>query len=208
MATSGKGPVGRPRTFDREHVIAVAVESYWRDGVHGISINEICRRASVSKPGLYREFGGEDGLIDAALVRYAQSVLEPNFKRVSEVASFAMGVATLIELMTDTERTGPAGCLLVKMQHAPERLGPATRQRVHELRSGALAGYAAWIDRAKDQGEIPSELSTDVAVALVDVQCTTLLTHMAIGTDPQLLRAQARLALAGLTGDAVEPPML
>ena len=41
---------------------------YWRDGVH--AFNEVCRRVSVSKPSIYREFGGEDGLVEAVLIYY------------------------------------------------------------------------------------------------------------------------------------------
>ena len=43
------------------------MDSYWRDGVENVSLNELCRRAEVSKPGVYREFGGEEGLLDAVL---------------------------------------------------------------------------------------------------------------------------------------------
>ena len=57
--------VGRPKTLDKSHALATALEGYWREGVYGMSVNEVCRRAGISKPGLYREFGGEDGLLTA-----------------------------------------------------------------------------------------------------------------------------------------------
>ncbi len=60
-------PIGRPKTFDRDRVIGIAMECYWREGVDGVLLNELCRRAAVSKPGVYREFGGEDGLMDAVV---------------------------------------------------------------------------------------------------------------------------------------------
>ena len=72
MSTSPHKPArGRPKTFDRDRTLDVAMESYWREGPGGISLNEVCRRAQVSKPGLYREFGNEDGLLDAVLTRWS-----------------------------------------------------------------------------------------------------------------------------------------
>jgi AcrR family transcriptional regulator len=51
------------------------MESYWRDGPTAVSVNEICRRADVSKPGLYREFGNEDGLRSAVVQTYELVIL-------------------------------------------------------------------------------------------------------------------------------------
>ena len=191
--------VGRPRTFDRDRVAAVALESYWNDGVGGVSLNEICRRAGVSKPGLYREFAGEDGLMDAALSLYAETVLEPNFGHVVDDLPLAELLAAMIEWMVDVGRSGPVGCLLANMRQMPDRLGPATRDRVAELREQARSTYATWVEQAKETGEVPPTVSTDVAAVLIDFQLTNLLVQVALGEDPQMLKAQAMLSFAGLT---------
>ena len=70
-----KRKVGRPKTLSRDHALGVALEGYWREGIYGMSVNEVCRRAKIAKPGLYREFGGEDGLMTAVLDLYSKSVL-------------------------------------------------------------------------------------------------------------------------------------
>lgn len=191
--------MGRPRTFDSGRVIEVAVESYWTDGVQGVSLNEICRRAGVSKPGLYREFGGEDGLMDAALDHYAQTVLAPNFENIADDASLAETLAVMIEFMVDVDRSGPVGCLLANMRQVPDQLGSATSKQVAALREQAKAAYATWVERAKETGEVATSISTDVAVALIDFQLTNLLVQVALGEDPELLQAQATLSFASLT---------
>jgi AcrR family transcriptional regulator len=191
---------GRPKTFDRAHVIDVATENYARDDLHTLSLNEICRRAGVSKPGVYREFGGEDGLMDAVLQRYSETVLTPVTALIAQDRPFIEGLAALVAFMTDTEGAEPRGCLLAKMRESPSRLGPDTRATVAALRAGGLASYANWVERAKGRGEISDAVPTAVAAAFLDTQFTILLLKMAQGEDPKLLRAQARLAFAGLTG--------
>jgi hypothetical protein len=108
--------------------------------------------------------------------------------------------------MTDPDRPVPTGCLLSSMRVSPSRLGPATRARVETLRDESRADYAAWVERAQGRGEIAPEVSVEVAAAFIDTQFTTLLVQMAAGEDPELLRAQARLAFTGLTGAGASSP--
>ncbi|MCO4747785.1 MAG: helix-turn-helix transcriptional regulator [Proteobacteria bacterium] len=46
-------------------MIAKAVDHFWREGLRAVSLNQLCQVIGISKPGLYREFGGEDGLMQA-----------------------------------------------------------------------------------------------------------------------------------------------
>jgi AcrR family transcriptional regulator len=186
-------------------VIAVAMDSYWREGTDGVPLNEVCRRAQVSKPGVYREFGGEDGLMDAVLERYAETVLSPTWELTTHERPFAEVLATLVGFLTDAGDTRPAGCLLAMMRVLSSDLGPATKARVEALGAHARGIYADWVDRAKTRGEIASSVPTTVAAALIDTQFTMLLVQMALGADPGLLRAQAGLAFAGLTGAVIDP---
>jgi len=60
---------GRPRKASKIQIVENAMALYWHDGLSSRSLNEMCRQLEVSKPGLYREFGGEDGLIAECLTR-------------------------------------------------------------------------------------------------------------------------------------------
>lgn len=201
MSEASDKPVrGRPKTFDRDRVIDVAMNAYWREGLDAVSLNELCRRAQVSKPGLYREFGGEDDLMDAVLAHYAEEVLAPTLEQTTADRPFRDVLGDLVWFMTDADRAQPAGCLFAKMRTSSYRLGEATRSRVELLRQDALSRYADWVERAKERGEVDRSVPTAVAAAFLDVQFTTLLVQMAAGEDPEMLRAQAQLAFAGLTG--------
>ena len=175
------------------------MEGYWSEGTNGPSLNELCRRASVSKPGLYREFGGEDGLMDAALELYASNVLEPMFDQVDTSAPLNQVLTAMVDMLTDSDRAGPAGCLLAQMHHAPHRLGPLTTARVDALRETTRQSYCELIELAQQRGEVAADMSAKVAAAMIDIQCNALLMRMAAGEDPDLLRAQALLAFRGLT---------
>ena len=67
---------GRPKTIDLERIKNVAMVNYWSDGPTNVSLNEICFKAKISKPGLYREFGGEDGLMKSVLLLYKNTLIQ------------------------------------------------------------------------------------------------------------------------------------
>ena len=70
LENNNKRPRGRPKTIEYDTTLAIAVNAYWSKGIDGMSVNEVCRLAKVSKPSLYREFGNEDGLLNAVFKYY------------------------------------------------------------------------------------------------------------------------------------------
>lgn len=193
-------PRGRPKTFDRAHTLDVAVDSYWRDGVDAVSLNEICRRAGVAKPGLYREFGDEDHLMDAVLARYHTIVLAPILGSLDSDQPFNQAKDSLLAMLTrpaSPER--PAGCMIAKMRAVRPRLGPVAAGRLDRIRVEAIAAYAAWLRRGVERGEIELRESLETTAAYVDAQLTLALNRIAAGEDPETVRIHARMAFTAIT---------
>lgn len=175
--------------------------SYWCDGVRNVSMNELCRRADVSKPGVYREFGSEDGLMDAVVEHYSATVVSPLLELLGLDRPFAEVLERLLRFMT--EPTGkPAGCLLAELRSAPGRLGPVTATRVDATTEGLRQAYERWFRRALAHGEVDAVISPELATHFIDTQLTTVLLQMALGAEPRLVRAQAELAFSALTRTA------
>ncbi len=189
---------GRPKTFDRDRVVYVAIDSYWSEGTDGVSLNDLCRRAGVSKPGLYREFGGEDGLTDAVLKRYAETFFRPMLQHTTADRPFAEVLSEMVEMMTNPPEGQPDGCLFTKMRVLSANLGPTTQARVDELRAEARGAYARWVERAIARGEITTTRPVPTVAAFIDAEFTSLLTQIAGGEDSELVQSHAELAFAGL----------
>ena len=198
-------PRGRPKTFDRAHTLEVAVDSYWRDGIDAVSVNEICRRAGVAKPGVYREFGDEDDLMDAVLTEYHAKVLAPILATLERDRPFRVALNDLITMMTRPAPDGsPTGCLIAKMRSARPRLGPVTGEHIDRIRTDAIAAYPAWVQRAVERDEIQLPESIDTVATYIDAQLTVLLNRVAAGDAPKTVRTHARLAFTALTGPDAE----
>lgn len=173
-----------------------AVEAWWVDGPR-VSVSEIARRADVSKAGLYRQFGDEDGLMAAALDRYRTEVLVPRFEAMATDEPFGVVLDRLVGLATGGADL-PDGCLLANLRADPDRLGPETRQRVAAVSEEQRHAFRGWFRRASQRGETTTDVDPELAGSLLDAQLTYALLRTGWGEDPDAVRAQTRLALRTL----------
>jgi AcrR family transcriptional regulator len=184
-----KASRGRPKTMDREQTLAVAMQAYWSEDVDSISLNEICRRAEVSKPGLYREFGNEDGLMKAVLAAYQKQVLASVYQMIAADAPFRATLDSLVSIVTRSsdaqffsdDQEVPSGCLFVKMRESYRHLGEETRAEIDHAKEEALTVYENWVERAKTKGEFTGEMSSRFAAIYIDAQLSSALSLLARG---------------------------
>ncbi len=195
---------GRPKTLDQQRTIEIAMTSYWCDGVREVSINEICRRADVSKPSVYRVFGSEDGLMAAAVAHYRNQVVAPILTLLSSNERFDVVLAHLLTLVTEGSGR-PAGCLVAELRSSSSGVGPETTALVDEIAADLRLAYSAWFERARAYGTVNPAIPTDLATHFIDTQLTTVLLQIARGHDPALTRAQATLAFSALQVPSVVP---
>jgi TetR/AcrR family transcriptional regulator, copper-responsive repressor len=185
---------GRPRSFDREATIDEATTCYWREGPYGVSLNEVCRQVGVSKPGIYREFGGEDGLLAAVIDRYREQVVLPLLDVLASDMPFGEVIQTMLAAQT-AERDGPMGCLITEGRLGRHLLGPLAAQRLDAVSEEMRSAYEARYERAVADGQANGELDPAFAASYVDAQLGTLLMRLHRGDDPEMVRRHAWLAM-------------
>ena len=104
-----RGP-GRPREFDPDEALDRAVELFWADGFDGVDIERIADAVGITKPSLYRLFGGKSSMFLHALRRYSETV----------------GAAPLAAFMDHSDIADAVGALLEQTVHAATKEGRAS----------------------------------------------------------------------------------
>ncbi|MGK0358554.1 MAG: AcrR family transcriptional regulator [Bradymonadia bacterium] len=173
------------------------MHEYWQGELHALSLNEMCRRIRISKPAVYREFGGEDGLMEAALILYRTQVLDLMRAALVTDLPFATMSERLIVALSSTG-AGPAGCLFTKMRINRDRVGERTQARLDAMAQDRYAIFEGWFRRALERDEVRASVKPTLAARYLDTQCTALLRQVGAGEAPELVRAQARLAFRAL----------
>jgi AcrR family transcriptional regulator len=150
--------IGRPREFDAEKALDLAMELFWRKGYEGTSLSDLTSTLGITRPSLYAAFGNKEALFRTVLDRYEARA--GSYRAIALKAPTARAVAqALLQGATDLhgDRRSPAGCLGVQGALAcGDEADPIRR----ELISRRLAGQDAIrrrLKRAKADGDLPPD---------------------------------------------------
>ena len=172
-------PRGRPKLLNRERVLSVAMEQYWRYGPTQVSISDICDLSGSSKPGVYREFGSDDGLKAATLLAYKAIAIDPFLARLNGGQTLAETLNSLIDfIMQDRQPQNiPDGCLFVLMKAQRHCFGPKTQQCLEDVRADFVSRTPRLRMRlticvpSKTTGVFRKDIPTNAAVRQIQKLC-------------------------------------
>jgi AcrR family transcriptional regulator len=184
---------GRPKTFNREAILEIAMDNYWQKGL-SVSLNSISEQAGVAKPSLYREFKNEDGLTLAALNRYSEII----GIRLNSILSNDDSLLDKINALANyfcQDVCHNNGCLFVKMRSQSFKVGPKTKTRIIEIEQEMLNFYLELFERNKNELKCKSHLSTQQAAKFISSQFELALVQRARGVSSKEVRAVLDISL-------------
>ncbi len=152
---SAEKSLGRPREFDRDVVLAAAVELFWSRGYRATTTRDLERALGLRPSSLYNTFGSKRGLLDAALDRYEEmtdrELLAPLEGSGSGLEAIDAFFAALGSWVTNGDR---GGCMLVNLMGedggATAELSVRCRGYRYRVRGALLAS----LEQAAESGEI------------------------------------------------------
>jgi TetR/AcrR family transcriptional repressor for divergent bdcA len=104
---------GRPREFDYERALRVALELFWEHGYDGTSLSRLREGIGISSASFYAAFGSKEGLFALVLDHYNEdygrvldSLEDPSL---SPREAIEMALRASVRMQTD--QAHPAGCL-------------------------------------------------------------------------------------------------
>ena len=189
---------GRPKTLNLDELIDVAMITYWSEGPANVSINQICNKAKISKPGLYRELGGEDGLMESVLIAYQKKITIPILEIFKLDKKFDDTLDSIISFITDKDnnQNKPRGCLLAKLRQSQNKFGPKTQQQINLIKKQVLVSYKTWVEQSKLKNEFPSSISSQLAANYLDAQLNNALSQIANGEERSKVKEILTLSLS------------
>ncbi|RVU14093.1 TetR/AcrR family transcriptional regulator [Methylobacterium oryzihabitans] len=188
--------MGRPRSFDTDKALDEAMEVFWRHGYDGASLAMLTRAMGIKPPSLYAAFGSKEGLLKAALDRYAQRrsahmgfvLAAPTARDVAE--RFLGSIAD-----SHTDPANPPGCLLVQgglacgegSEHIPFALASKRAMTEAELRDRFL--------QARQEGDLPDDADPAALARFLSTVASGMGVLASSGADRDALREVARVAV-------------
>lgn len=134
-----KSPLGRPRGFDAEAALRIAIDVFWQQGYEATSLEALSHAMGLSRSSFYACFGSKHALLMAAVQRYADDRYATLVERVAASADPRQAVQAMLAVIADVDG-GTRGCLFVNAvsELAPGDAALLALAQAHTARVGAL----------------------------------------------------------------------
>jgi len=164
--------LGRPRTFDVDEALDLALQVFWRKGYEGSSISDLTEAMGISAPSLYAAFGNKEKLFRKALDRYLEGRIT-FWREALEAPTSRKMVEILLRGTADflTDKCNPGGCMLVKGAFSCGDEAETLQRELISRRAADEVAIRERLRRAKREGDLPADANpADLARYLAMVQ--------------------------------------
>lgn len=172
MNTTTKNPVGRPREFDEDKVLAAAIDVFWLQGYDSTSMADLLAATGLHKGSLYQAFGDKHTLFIQALQRYVDEFCREMRDAVESVDSGLEAVrALLLQSMEKGCRgeDGNVGCLVI---NTLVDMGMEDPEVVAVLAKGyakRIALFTQAVTRGQEEGSLRNDIAPEQMALIINV---------------------------------------
>lgn len=192
-----KRSAGRPRAFDRERALGIALDLFWRHGYEGTSTAQLSTAMGISPPSLYAAFGGKEALYREAvalyLTRYGGFMSEPLTANCT--ARFAVERVLLGAAKQFAQTNHAPGCMVscAELHASPD--SAALVADMAGLRQAAQRAIHARLESARRSGELPIKTDTSTLAAFYAMVVQGMAVQARDGAKTARLKRMAALAM-------------
>ena len=191
--------MARPREFDEEQVLDLAMEAFWRHGYEATSVSDLVEATGLAKGSLYKAFGDKHSLYLRVLQRYLEGGYRHARRTLFDAPDAMAGIQGWLDnavgMAVCDLRKGCFGvnCTIESAPHddAVRELLASNQERLDSLLEEVIA-------RGVERGELRAGLDPHVAALFVSTVVSGLQVAGKAGASKQDARAQAVLALSAL----------
>lgn len=190
--------MARTKEFDREAALAAATKTFATYGYEGSSTEILVKSMGIGRQSMYDTFGDKRRLYLESLQRYCFESIGMIASSLQTNSSSLAAIEAALLSFTARAYSEKTGCLGVG---SVCEFGQRDREvaAIGEASSASLQNiFAAAVQKAKDFGEISSEIDAKEAAQFLNATFIGLKVSARGGATPKALRAIAQTALKAL----------
>jgi TetR/AcrR family transcriptional repressor of nem operon len=191
--------MARPREFDRDAAVELAMLVFWRKGYAATSTEDLLRAMKIGRQSMYDTFGDKRSLYLEALERYQRESVAENIGRLRSAASPLAGIeAFVIGIVAADKSARERGCMGVG---SISEFGPADPDLVTLRAKSGGAQHRALVERLRD-AQAANEVGANVDIARAARFLETMMFGLQVaakaGASFQSLRDTAAFTISSL----------
>ncbi|WNV10324.1 TetR/AcrR family transcriptional regulator [Tardiphaga sp. 709] len=187
--------LGRPREFDTDTALDLALHVFWRKGYEGASMADLTEAMGITKPSLYAAFGNKEDLFRKALDRYVDGpggyfrtgLEKPTAREAVEHIFYES-----VEAVTDPKNPG---CLAVQGALCCGDAAETIKQELMARRSKSEGDLRLRFTRALAEGDLPADADAGDLARYVSAILQGMAVQAAGGAPREQLRKLADMAM-------------
>lgn len=188
---------GRPRKFDKDHALDIAMKVFMQKGYEATSITDITEALGINRPSVYAAFGNKEALFAQALGRYIQGPIAYLGEVLSEKTSREVVRELLMKsvalVVSCAEQ--PRGCLAVQSSISSELAAAGIQQHIVSGLRQMEVNLKERFDRAIDEGDLPKDTDAWLLTKYVTTLHKGISIQASNGTSEEELRGIVEMAL-------------
>lgn len=152
--------MGRPRSFDTDKALLVAINVFWEKGYDGASMRDITQAMGINSPSLYSFFGDKESLYIQAIKRYIASDTCPPLDLFNAENNIKKAVKAflLASIEGATERSdGRRGCFLTNCVSTTTELITESQNLLQKAIYLAETKITKRFEQEKNKGALPKK---------------------------------------------------
>lgn len=170
MTMKPKTAKGRPRKFNTEDALDVALKLFWTHGYEGVSVVMLAEALGINVPSLYSAFGNKESLFIKTVERYMRLNSAMYDEAVKKTTSYEVVRSILegeVELVT--QQDCPHGCMMIQGALVTSPASESIRTMMTDMRRIGEEWLAERFQRAKDEGDLPANADPAILACYVMV---------------------------------------
>lgn len=156
--------MARPRSFDEDQVLDLAIDAFWQRGFEGTSVADLVAATGLQKGSLYNAFGDKESLFLAALERYQHGVETAIEDLLLGAETAADGIELWLQMLLQNCRgeAGRRGCFATNAVAERASTDAAVRKSIarHERRLRGLVADA--VEAGQGAGQVRKDIDSEV----------------------------------------------
>ena len=168
---------GRPRAYDPDVALAQAMETFWKSGYAGTSLDDLSAATGMNRPSLYAAFGDKRELYIKSYARYradARAAMIDIFRDELPIRERLQRIyAVALDIYLSGE-AGPRGCFTVMTAASEAVSDPEIRAMVLDGFTELDKAFAACFRVAREKHELPKTADPAVLAQLASATIHTI----------------------------------
>ncbi len=156
-----KNSIGRPKTFDRDEVIKLAMNHFWENGYES-SLDDLLVAMGIKKSSFYRTFKSKEEIFSLSLHLYREETFNLLTELKSEIGTKKALIFLIKESVEQLKNSGKIkGCLLMNSgKECYLKYNELSRQ-IHIELNAFTKFITKFIDEAQQKNEISNKINSE-----------------------------------------------